>query len=433
MQNGDGRMKILILSCNTGEGHNSAGWAVKEYLELQGHQVVMEDMMLLKGARTSKAVGGAYVGIVKHFPLLFGLGYRLGGWVSSDKRKSPVYYACSLLAGTLKGYLEQKRFDAVVTPHLYPAETLTAMKKKGWLKIPVVAIGTDYTCIPFWEETDCEYYVIPHEDLIEEFVKRGIPREKLLPWGIPVRQSFMKQWNKKEARKICHIPQNNKSYLVMGGSMGFGKIQIFVLELARRMEADENMVVICGNNKKLEKLLKRELVHRKNVKVLGYTDQVAAYMAACDVIFTKPGGLSSTEAAMMRIPMVHTNPIPGCETKNVEFFQKHGMSIGKRSFVGQVRTGEKLLERGIDVTARDKKEDTPKYRFLRLIFCDIFGIGRFIIAGTLHAGLLHGVRSMTARIVIDLSVYCVLIGRQITNIRDQFLIAVTLVFPSLGF
>ena len=48
---------------------------------------------------------------------------------------------------------------------------------------------------------------------------------------------------------------------------------------------------------------------------------------------------------MMRIPMVHTNPIPGCETKNVEFFQKHGMSIGKRSFVGQVRTGEKLLER----------------------------------------------------------------------------------------
>ena len=176
-------MKILILSCNTGEGHNSAGRAVKEYLELQGHQVVMEDMMLLKGARTSKAVGGAYVGIVKHCPLLFGLGYRLGGWVSSDKRKSPVYYTCSLLEGTLQRYLEQNRFDAIVTPHLYPAETLTAMKKKGWLKIPVVAIGTDYTCIPFWEETDCDYYVIPHEDLIDEFAKRGVPREKLLPWG----------------------------------------------------------------------------------------------------------------------------------------------------------------------------------------------------------------------------------------------------------
>lgn len=55
-------MKILILSCNTGEGHNSAGRAVKEYLELQGHQVVMEDMMLLKGARTSKAVSRSLCG-----------------------------------------------------------------------------------------------------------------------------------------------------------------------------------------------------------------------------------------------------------------------------------------------------------------------------------------------------------------------------------
>ena len=94
-------MKILILSCNTGEGHNSAGWAVKEYLELQGHQVVMEDMMLLKGARTSKAVGGAYVGIVKHFPLLFGLGYRLGGWVSSDKRTGILCLQSS--GGDIKG------------------------------------------------------------------------------------------------------------------------------------------------------------------------------------------------------------------------------------------------------------------------------------------------------------------------------------------
>ncbi len=166
-------MKILILSCNTGEGHNSAGRAVKEYLELQGHQVVMEDMMLLKGARTSKAVGGAYVGIVKHCPLLFGLGYRLGGWFLRIRGSHQYIIPAVFWRERYKRYLEQNRFDAIVTPHLYPAETLTAMKKKGWLKIPVVAIGTDYTCIPFWEETDCDYYVIPHEDLIDEFCKAG--------------------------------------------------------------------------------------------------------------------------------------------------------------------------------------------------------------------------------------------------------------------
>lgn len=38
-------------------------------------------------------------------------------------------------------------------------------------------------------------------------------------------------------------------------------------------------------------------------------------MAAADVLFTKPGGLTTTEAAVKGIPIVHTRPIPGCETK----------------------------------------------------------------------------------------------------------------------
>ena len=344
MQNGDGRMKILILSCNTGEGHNSAGWAVKEYLELQGHQVVMEDMMLLKGARTSKAVGGAYVGIVKHFPLLFGLGYRLGGWVSSDKRKSPVYYACSLLAGTLKGYLEQNRFDAVVTPHLYPAETLTAMKKKGWLKIPVVAIGTDYTCIPFWEETDCDCYIVPQKDLLGELIHKGLPKKRRIPLGIPVKQAFSTQKKRSLARKFCRLPSDAHVYLVMSGSMGFGKVNLLVAELIRKLEADEYVVVICGNNRRLRQILQTTFGKNPQVRILGFTDHVPAYMDASDVIFSKPGGLTSTEAAVRQIALVHTSPIPGCETKNLAFFTSHGMSVTARTVHGQVTLGRRLMK-----------------------------------------------------------------------------------------
>lgn len=61
-------MKVLILSCNTGEGHNAAGRAVKDYLEYKGHQVVMLDFMMLAGKRTSRIVGGAYVKIARDIP-----------------------------------------------------------------------------------------------------------------------------------------------------------------------------------------------------------------------------------------------------------------------------------------------------------------------------------------------------------------------------
>ncbi|WP_318709039.1 MGDG synthase family glycosyltransferase [Candidatus Acetatifactor stercoripullorum] len=338
-------MKVLILSCDTGEGHNSAGRAVKEFVEKQGDQAVMLDMMLLKGKRVSRAVSQTYINVVKGVPGLFGFVYKLGGLISSPKRKSPVYFACALVAKSLRRYLEENDFDVIVTPHLYPAETLTYMKRKGWLAQSVVAVCTDYTCIPFWEETDCDYYVIPHEDLRGEFTDRGIPQEKLLPWGIPVRLAFLERPDRVQARKNLGLAMDHRIYLVMGGSMGFGMIQIFVLELARRLMEKEEIIVICGNNQKLKDRLAQELGGRESVKILGYTDQVADYMAACDVIFTKPGGLSSTEAAVRHIPIVHTKPIPGCENRNLEFFQSRGMSVGRRSFFGQVKAGRKLLEK----------------------------------------------------------------------------------------
>ena len=161
-----------------------------------------------------------------------------------------------------------------------------------------------------------------------------------------MRKSFEENRNRRRTRReVCGLSQEHLLYLVMGGSMGFGKIQIFVRELARRLKENEEIVVICGNNQKLEKVLQKELGENKKVHILGFTDQVAEYMAACDVIFTKPGGLSSTEAAISHIPIVHTNPIPGCENCNLEFFQSRGMSIGRKSFFGQLRAGQKILSR----------------------------------------------------------------------------------------
>ena len=78
-------------------------------------------------------------------------------------------------------------------------------------------------------------------------------------------------------------------------------------------------------------------------KILGYTTQMNLYMKACDVLFTKPGGLTSTEGAVAGIPMVHTEPIPGCETANRKFFGRLGMSVSAKTIKGQVQAGLKLL------------------------------------------------------------------------------------------
>lgn len=337
-------MKILILSCDTGEGHNSAGRAVKEAAESKGHTVEMMDMFLLSGKRTSHAVAGAYVGIVKHIPFFFGFIYKVGMLISNSRRKSPVYFANALLGKKLASYIDGHDFDIVVTPHLYPAETMTYMKKKNLLHIPAVSVGTDYTCIPFWEETNLDYYVIPHEDLIPEYVKRGVPEEKLLPYGIPVRQDFCRNLSKEAARKKLHLPMDVPMFLVMSGSMGFGKLAVFAAELALRCRNGEHIVIICGNNAKIERILRKEFHFNKRVHIIGYTNHVSLFMDACDVIYTKPGGLTSTESLVKNIPIVHTAPIPGCETANLHFFGARHLSVSSKHLAKQVQLGKALIE-----------------------------------------------------------------------------------------
>lgn len=69
-----------------------------------------------------------------------------------------------------------------------------------------------------------------------------------------------------------------------------------------------------------------------------------AYMRAADLFVTKPGGLSSTEAAVCGVPMVHTAAIPGCETHNARYFSSSGMSLSCPASRGAMEDALGLLD-----------------------------------------------------------------------------------------
>ena len=231
----------------------------------------------------------------------------------------------------MKQYLENKDFDIIVTPHLYPAETLTWMKRKGILRQKTVAIATDYTSIPFWEETECDYYVIPHEDLINEFVSGVLPRKTGSLGGFGQRNVGRRLGGKKGQRNLS-AASRRLDLSCNEWKYGIWKDPDFVLELARRLKENEEIVVICGNNKKLEETLKENLEGIEGYASLVSQSRWQSTWKRVTSFLTKPGGLSSTEAAVSRIPIIHTNPIPGCENRNLEFFEERHMSIGTKEF-----------------------------------------------------------------------------------------------------
>ncbi len=317
-------MDTLILSCGTGGGHNAAGRAVAEEMIRRGRRCVMLNPYTLHSRKLAERINCTYIRTATFAPKLFGAVYSAGQAYRNLPWRSPVFYANRAMVPVMDNYLKGHHYDAIICTHLFPAEILTNMKQKG-IKIPkTIFIATDYTCIPFTEELDCDAYVIPAEELTDEFIARGIPEDRIRPLGIPVRRQFAEK--RPVSLERLGLEEGKKYLLISGGSIGAGEMEKTVEKLHREFTGkDTGLIVFCGSNRRLYTDLKE--TGMENAVILNYTDNAAGYLQASGVFISKPGGLSSTEAAVCGIPLVHIAPIPGCENKNAEFFEKYGMSI----------------------------------------------------------------------------------------------------------
>ncbi len=342
-------MEALILTCGTGGGHDSACQAVAQAMTARGHAVKVLNPYTLKNDKVAEAIDKAYILLAQKAPNAFGAAYKLGDAYRKLPFPSPVYRINRLMEPVLERYIGENHFDAVVTTHLFPAEILTSMKRRESNVPRTYFIATDYACIPFTEETDCDRYIIPARELTDQFVGRGIDRERIRPLGIPVRRQFYGKEDRASIRERLGLAQDRKVILVAGGSIGAGHIQQVVSILLDRYGGGAELVVVCGSNRDLERDMRTSFGGR--CTVLGFTDRMADYMKACDLYLSKPGGLSSTEAAVVGTALVHITPIPGCETSNMRFFAEKGMSLAVTSPEHELTDA---CDRLLDEAAREK-------------------------------------------------------------------------------
>ncbi len=338
-------MRPLILSCNTGAGHNSAAKAIREQFENNGVECQMLDALSFASESLSRFVCSAYVGITINAPRLFGAGYRACEKTSSSRIRSASYFANTGYAHSLYRYIAHNHIDTIVMSHIFPAQCLTHIRKHYPLHAKTYFVSTDYSCCPYVEETSTDAFFIPHDSLTADFIRRGVKEERILVSGIPTMEKFSRHTDKAEARRLLHLPENAPMILVMSGSMGFGNLESMVRLLRNRMRDETNIVILGGNNERLKATLRSHFYDDTRIRVLDFTTQADLYMDACDIMLTKPGGLSSTEAAVKNVPLVHTAPIPGCETDNLHFFNSFGMSVSGDTPAQTADAAIRLLER----------------------------------------------------------------------------------------
>ncbi|NMA50410.1 MAG: hypothetical protein GX951_00970 [Mollicutes bacterium] len=308
-------MKVLILSCNTGGGHNSCGKYIKEELLFNNIECDFKNYFEIVNLSKKDFSDKLYIGSLGKKGGLFKYMYKMGEAYDKMNIKSPVYLANQLHANKLYKFIDENKYDLVICPHLFPGQALTEINKKHHINF--IFVATDYEYHPFTDEIKADYYVIP-KGLEERFISKGIDENKLLSFGIPISSKFITN-----AKLIKKNNENKKNILILLGSMGFGSINKILDDLLNIKNI--YITIVCGNNHKLYNELNN--YNNENLNIIGFSKNINDLIKSSDIVISKPGGLSSTEIACFRKGLIHVFPIPGVETSNTEFFSKHNLSF----------------------------------------------------------------------------------------------------------
>ena len=318
-------MKILIMSVTAGNGHNSTAQAMVEVFEKNGIECRILDTLEYINKHLGNGVQDGYLFTTKHFKSTYGKIYSI-----LDKKEEPYskYAPGSILTKQVSKYfahyIEEYNPDAIITTHSYPAVIVSVLYHRNYITCPTFGIVTDFTIHPFWESTDLDYYVLPSDLLIPAAEKKGIPKHKILTSGIPVKSKFASKNDKTVTRAKLGL-DDKTTIMIMMGSMGFGRLTEIIEDLDK-YPADFQVVCVCGNNKHVKQEIDEHHWNKKVVN-LGFIDNVDEYMDASDVIITKPGGLTTSEALAKKLPLILSDPLPGQEDRNIEFLVNTGVAI----------------------------------------------------------------------------------------------------------
>lgn len=327
-------MRTLILSCSTGEGHNSCAKAIKEVYDLNNEYCIIRDVLAFISPEMSRLFSKGHSFIYRRMPWLFKNGYAYAEKHPELFSRGTVFYRfLTRTVPKLYKYIIENQIDSVICVHVFSGLSLTALMEKHKIKLKTCFVATDYTCSPVTSESRLDCYFVPNKIVKRDFVNAGIPYSKITESGIPVRQIFYREFDKNEAKIRLHICAYNH-LVIMSGSMGCGPIEEIVRELTANPEQGWYISVICGNNRKLYKKLTYKYADCNNISVYGYKDDIPIILSSADILLTKPGGISTTEAAIKKVPMVFANTVAGCEKYNCSYF----------TGIGCAKTGDTVEE-----------------------------------------------------------------------------------------
>ncbi len=319
-------LRILILSAGFGGGHQSTAEALASWWEQAGcgAQVKVIDYYgHFVSPVISQAATIGYTQSVRLFPLGYRLFYDLTAHLKPDS--SAQQWLNQLGRDEFAEWLENEPADIIVAVHPTPCGALSDLRRLGRLKKPVVSVITDYVVHSQWIHPNTDLYIVGSDAVRDGLVKRGVPESKIRVTGIPVKANTALLQQREALREKWGLKPGLPTVLVMTGAQGMMRRpwRLFHAVASQPVQG----FFLCGKDRALAARLKMWSDQYEDFRIMRFVRIVPELMCVSDLLISKAGGLTTTEALAMELPMLLFHPIPGQEIANRDFLSSVGAAV----------------------------------------------------------------------------------------------------------
>lgn len=321
-----GAFSALILSAKFGGGHKTTAEALCAAWECAipgGRVQVLDHYEEFVSPVVTQAASIGYTQSVRLLPQGYSLFYEATRNLPHDSRAQR--WLNSIGRRDLEAYLREHSADVIIGVHPTPCGALSCLRGRGVLKSPVVTVVTDYVVHAQWIHPHTDLYLVGSEQVREGFIARGVPPEKIRVTGIPIRANTALLQQREALKLKWGLKPGLPTVMVMTGAQGMMRRPwpLFRTIASRPVQG----FFLCGKDRALQNRLRLWANRYPEFRILPFVRIVPELMCVSDVLITKAGGLTTSEALAMELPMVIFHPIPGQEYANRDYLVGAGAAL----------------------------------------------------------------------------------------------------------
>ena len=309
--------RVLVVSASMGAGHDGAARELARRLNDEGHVTEVRDFMKSAPLKIGDMVRVGYEFQLRHAAWTYELTYRL--WYLLPLLVPPIgRFIAWLTRRRLLRWIEDFDADVVVSTYPLASVALGRLRETGKLAVPALNFITDFAVHPLWVHHGLDLNLAVHPRPASEAARlTGRPAVAAGPMVAP---RFLRKTARTPARRALDLEVGDRAVLIVAGSWGVGGVP----KTFRSIAASGHFVpiAVCGRDEKL----RRKLEAIGGGRVLGWTDDMPALMAASDALIENAGGLTAMEALAVGLPVVSYRPIAGHGKQNTAEMQQAGVS-----------------------------------------------------------------------------------------------------------